>query len=148
MKNNESILIIDRFEENFAVCENQDTEEMINIERKLIPENAIEGMTIKKQGEIYLIDYQNCIVTRKLIVDNLKNNWGKEDGVEYYIVSSILDTAVKCSNIFVQENIFIKDEEIINYLKKGDIIKLIDGKYILDKEKNQEVNNEIQKLII
>lgn len=147
MENNESILVIDRFEDNFVVCENQDTEEMINIEKNLIAENLVEGMTIKKKGELYVIDYANCIVTRKKIIDNLKNNWNREDGVEYYIVSSILDTAVKCSNIFYQQNIFVEDEEIINLFKKGDIIKLIDGKYILDEEKNQEVDNEIQKLI-
>ena len=155
MENNEldnalnecAIFVIDRFEEDFAVCEKQDTEEMVNIERKLIPENVIEGMTIKKCDNIYVIDYENCIVTRKLIIDNLKNNWLKEDGTEYYIVSSILDTAVKCSNIFVQENIFIKDEEIASSLKKGNIIKLVDGKYILDEEKNLEVENEIQKLL-
>ena len=144
----ENILIIDRFEENFAVCENQSTEEIVNIEKIFIPENAIEGTRIKKIGGTYTIDYENCIVTRKQIINNLKNNWIKEEGIDYYIVSSILDSSVKCSNIFIQQNIFIEDEEILNSVKKGDIIKLVDGKYILDKEKNLEIEKEIQKLMI
>lgn len=147
MDYNEQTLVIDRFEGGFAVCEDQITEEMINIDRNLIPENAVEGMTIKKQDDFYFIDYENCILTRKLIIDKLKNNWTKEDEIEYYIVSSVLDSAVKCSNIFNAQNIYIEDSELINSLKKGNIIKLVDGKYILDEEKNLEVENEIQKLI-
>ena len=147
MDYNEQTLVIDRFEGDFAVCEDQITEEMINIDRNLIPENAVEGMTIKKQGDSYFIDYENCILTRKLIIDKLKNNWTKEDGIEYYIVSSVLDSAVKCSNIFNVQNIYIEDSELINSLKKGNIIKLVEGKYLLDEEKNLEVENEIQKLI-
>ena len=145
---NDSIsLVIDRFEENFAVCENQESEEMVNIQRNLIPENAIEGMTIKKIEDKYVVDYENCIVSRKLIVDNLKNKWIKGNGIEYYMVSSVLDTAVKCTNILAQQNIYINDQEIINSAKKGDIIKVIDGKYIIDQEKNCEIENEIQKLL-
>ena len=141
------ILVIDRFEENFAVCERQDNGKMVNIERNLIPEEAIEGMTIKQNGDNYIIDFENCMVTRKAIIDLLKNNWTKEEGAEYYIVSSILDMAAKCSNLFMQQNIYIKDEEVIKTLKKGDIIKLVDEKYIIDEEKNAEVEKEIQKLL-
>lgn len=141
------VLVIDRFEENFAVCERQDNGKMVDIERNLIPEDAIEGMTIKQSGDKYTIDYENCIVTRKAIVDMLKSNWEKEEGAEYYIVSSVLDTAVKCTNIFMQQNIYIKDENVISILKKGDIVKLIDEQYIVDEAKNLEVENEIQKLL-
>lgn len=141
------ILVIDRFEENFAVCENQYNGEMINVDRNLIPENAIEGMTIKQEENKYIIDYENCIVTRKSIIDKIKNTWEKEENVEYYLVSSILDTAVKCSNIFEKQNIFIKDESVISLLKKGDIIKVVDKKYIIDDAKNLDVENEIKKLL-
>lgn len=141
------VLVIDRFEENFAVCERQDNGKMVDIERNLIPEDAIEGMTIKQSGDKYVIDYENCIVTRKAIVDMLKSSWEKEEGAEYYIVSSVLDTAVKCTNIFIRHNIYIKDEEVISRLKKGDIVKLLDEQYVVDEEKNLEVENEIQKLL-
>lgn len=58
---------IDRFENNFAICENMQTHEMINIEKSLIPENCKSGdilafkegkyvldksQTLKKQNEI------------------------------------------------------------------------------------------------
>lgn len=141
------ILVIDRFEENFAVCERQDNGKMINIERNLIPEDAIEGMTLKQVEDKYVIDYENCIVTRKAIVDMLKNSWEKEEGAEYYIVSSILDTAVKLSNIFIKQNIYAKDSQLIKQLKKGNIVKLIDEKYIIDEAKNLEIENEIKKLL-
>lgn len=141
------ILIIDRFEGDFAVCERQDNGKMVDIERNLIPEEAIEGMQLKQDGDKFIIDYENCIIVRKSIVDILKNNWKKEDGAEYYIVSSVLDSAIKCSNIFMQQNIYIKDEETIKRLKKGDIVKFVDEKYIIDEEKNAEVQNEIKKYI-
>ena len=120
---------------------------MVDIERSLVPENAIEGMTIKQDGNQYVIDYENCIVTRKAIIDHLKNSWKKEEGAEYYIVASVLDTAVKCSNIFMKQNIYVKDEEVIKNLKKGDIVKLLNEKYIVDEEKNLEIEGEIQKLL-
>lgn len=143
--NKNKIFVIDRFEGNMAVCEDQDNGEMANISKELLPTKVIEGMTIKFENNEYLIDYENCIVTRKNIIDELKNSWKKEEGAEYYIVTSKLEKAVKCSNIFIKQNIYIKDEAFIKTLKKGDIIKCIDDKYILDDEKNEELNNIIYK---
>ena len=140
-------LVIDRFEGNFAVCERQDNMEMVDIDKNLIPLNAIEGMLIKKDGNKYIIDYENCIVTRKLIIDDIKSNWTEEDGIEYYFVSSVLENAVKCSNIYINKNIYIKDEEIIKSLKKGDIIRKQNDVYIIDNEKNEEIRKELEKLI-
>ena len=51
------------------MCENQDNGEMVDIERNLISEEATEGMTIKQVGDSYVIDYENCIITRKNIID-------------------------------------------------------------------------------
>ena len=144
--NKNQLLVIDRFEENIAVCENQNNGKIVNIDKNLIPSEAIEGMTIKFYDDKYVVDYENCILTRKMIVDELKNTWKKEDGAEYYIVSSILDKAVKCSNIYMKQNIYIKNEELIKTMKKGDIIKLIDEKYIIDEEKNTQINEKIKNL--
>lgn len=147
-KNNEDqILVIDRFEDNIAVCENVENGEMVDIDRNLITKDAIEGMRIKKVGEKYIIDYENCIVFRKMIIDKLKVNWNKEENVKYYIVSSILENALKCSNIYFKENIIIKNEELINKVKKGDIIRFINGQYVVDEIKNEEVQNEILQFI-
>lgn len=38
---------IDRFEGNFAVCEDRDTGEMVNFKRDDLPQNAREGSILK-----------------------------------------------------------------------------------------------------
>lgn len=139
--------VIDRFEGDIAVCENQNDGKMIDISINLISDKATEGMTIKFEKDKYVIDYQNCILTRKSIVDKLKQSWEKEEGAEYYIVSSVLEKVIKCSNIYMKQNIYIKDESFIELVKKGDIIKYIDEKYVIDYEKNKEVNNKIEEII-
>lgn len=146
LNKNES-LVIDRFEGDFAVCENQNNGKMININRNLISDKATEGMTIKFEKDKYVIDYKNCILTRKNIVDELKSSWEKEDGAEYYIVSSVMEKAIKCSNIYMQQNIYIKDKDFIKLAEKGDIIKAIGEKYSIDYEKNEEINNKIKQII-
>lgn len=145
--NKSQTFVIDRFEGDIAVCENQNNGKMIDISRNLISDKATEGMTIKFENDKYVIDYENCILTRKSVIDQLKKSWEKEEGAEYYIVSSVLERAIKCSNIFMKQNIYIKDEDFIKLAKKGDIIKAIDEKYIIDHEKNEEVNNKIQEFL-
>lgn len=145
--NKSQTLVIDRFEGDIAVCENQNNGKMVDISKNLISDKVTEGMTIKFENDRYVIDYENCILTRKNIVDELKQSWKKEEGAEYYIVSSVLEKAIKCSNIFMKQNIYIKDEDFIKLVKKGDIIKAIDEKYIIEYEKNQEVNNKIKEFL-
>ena len=51
--------IIDRFEEDFAVCENYDTEEIIDILKEKLPNDAKEGDIIfKDDNENFCIDYE------------------------------------------------------------------------------------------
>lgn len=59
------IVIIDRFEGSYAVCEKNDAT-MINIEKRLIPEEAKEGNVLIIQGEDITIDYDK---TQKLKSD-------------------------------------------------------------------------------
>ncbi len=47
---------IDRFEGKFAVCENIKTNEMINIDKSLLPENCKEGDIIKLENNVYIKD--------------------------------------------------------------------------------------------
>lgn len=49
------IYIIDRFEGDFAVCENEH-KELFNIPRNIIPANAREGDCLIEQEGIYIID--------------------------------------------------------------------------------------------
>ena len=55
-KNNTPKFSIDRFEEDFAVCENKETLEMINISKTLIPENASVGDILTLKDDILIID--------------------------------------------------------------------------------------------
>lgn len=145
--NKNEIFVIDRFEGDFAICEKQNNGEMIDINRNLISDKATEGMAIKFEKDKYVIDYENCILTRKNIIDELKQSWEKEEGTEYYIVSSVMEKTIKCSNIYMKQNIYIKDADFIKLVKKGDIIKSSDEKYIIDYEKNEEINNKIKQII-
>ncbi len=54
--NKEYTFSIDRFEGEFAVCENKQTSEMVNIKKSLLPENCKEGDIIKFKNGVYLID--------------------------------------------------------------------------------------------
>ena len=54
--NTNSTFSIDRFEENFAVCENLETGEFLNIPIYDLPQNAKEGSVIKFENGIYFLD--------------------------------------------------------------------------------------------
>lgn len=47
---------IDRFEEDFAVCEDKKTLEMINISKAFIPNNASVGDILTLKDDILIID--------------------------------------------------------------------------------------------
>lgn len=59
-------MIIDRFEENFAVCETEN-DKFVNIDRALLPEGAKVGDVIKKQGEFFIIDEEDTTARRARI---------------------------------------------------------------------------------
>lgn len=63
------LLIIDRIEESVAVCENRETEEIINIDISELPEGVREGDAIRCDNNKYEIDEQ----TRKEIEERIKN---------------------------------------------------------------------------
>ena len=65
---------VDRFEGNFAVCENLKTGEMINIPRVELPENIQEGSILKFENGKYVLDFEatkNQQDEIKHLVDNL-----------------------------------------------------------------------------
>lgn len=72
--NSNSTFSIDRFEENFAVCENLETGEFLNIQISDLPLNAKEGSIIKFENGIYVLDIENTEAKQleiKKLVDNL-----------------------------------------------------------------------------
>ena len=67
---------IDRFEGDFAICENKTTGEMVNIKKSLLPESSKEGDIIKFENGVYIIDKtatQNAQNEIKNMVNNLFN---------------------------------------------------------------------------
>lgn len=65
---------IDRFEGDFAICENKETNEMININKSLLPSNCKEGDIIKLENGVYIIDKATTNAEQeeiKSIVNNL-----------------------------------------------------------------------------
>lgn len=47
---------IDRFEENYAVCENRETGEFVNIPIDKLPENCTKGSILKLENGKYILD--------------------------------------------------------------------------------------------
>lgn len=68
--------IIDRFEENFAVCEDENGI-MKNIEKSLLPKDVKEGDVILKDNNIFYIDYEETKKLREEINQMTKNLWSE-----------------------------------------------------------------------
>ena len=72
-KQKEEILVIDRFEDGFAVCENRSTLEMKNIKISEIPNTAKEGDVIKFINNKYELDEQIKIEIEERINNKIQN---------------------------------------------------------------------------
>lgn len=70
--------IIDRFEGDFAVCENYDTEEIIDILKEKLPNDAKEGdILLKDDNENFCIDYEETKLRKErmeILRKSLKKN--------------------------------------------------------------------------
>lgn len=67
-------VIIDRFEENFAVCEKED-EEMINIEKSKLPLNSKEGDVLIIDGENITFDEEETNARRERMRKLMDSLW-------------------------------------------------------------------------
>jgi len=68
---------IDRFEDNFAVCENQKTGELINVPITELPKNCTRGSILKFENGKYILDLNSTHKEQekiKKIVNNLFKN--------------------------------------------------------------------------
>lgn len=68
------IVVIDRFEESFAVCECED-KAMINVEKDKLPEDAHEGDVLIIEGEDIKIDYEETEKRKREIEEFMSNMW-------------------------------------------------------------------------
>ena len=66
------MLIIDRFESEFAIVENTETEKMTMVERKLIENNASEGDVVVLSDGIYRVDSEATKKRRAEVLALLK----------------------------------------------------------------------------
>jgi len=69
----EKTLVIDRFEGNFAVCENRETLEMENIEISKLPLNIKQGDVIKSKNNQFELDEQSKSEIEERIKNKMKN---------------------------------------------------------------------------
>ena len=69
----ETTFSVDRFEGNFAVCENRITGDFINIPISELPENVTEGSIIKFEKGNYILDIESTKKEQEEI-KNLVNN--------------------------------------------------------------------------
>lgn len=67
-------MIIDRFENDFAVVET-DSGEHVNIERKLLPPDAREGDCIAEENGRFIVDIKETDRRRKRIIELQNNLW-------------------------------------------------------------------------
>ena len=67
-------LIIDRFEGDFAVCENENRK-MINIEKSKLPKEAKEGSALIINGDKIEIDHIETENRRKRIKEMMDSLW-------------------------------------------------------------------------
>lgn len=77
LKNYTCTYSIDRFEENFAVCENLQTGEIVNIEKSNLPENAKEGSIVKYENGNYTLDNE-LTKEKQETIKNMVNNLFKK----------------------------------------------------------------------
>ena len=69
--------VIDRFEGEYAVCENIETQEMVDIPIELIPEVAQEGSVLTEENGVFELDLNGEEQRRQRIEEKMKGLWKK-----------------------------------------------------------------------
>lgn len=79
--NNQDVLTfsIDRFEGNFAVCENRQTGEIINIPIENLPENAKPGSILKFENNKYILDLETTKTEQEIVQNMISNLFKKKN---------------------------------------------------------------------
>lgn len=67
------MLVIDRFEDGFAVCDCNG--ELICVPISMIDPNAIEGDVLDFDGEMYLVDRELTDARRQQMLDMMNKLW-------------------------------------------------------------------------
>lgn len=77
--------IVDRIEEDFAVCENEDTGEMENIDVFLLPDGLEEGDILDYDEDLdeYYIDFEEKKLRKARIEDRMEDIWEEDSMIEH-----------------------------------------------------------------
>lgn len=77
--------IVDRIEEEFAVCENEDTNEMEEIDVFFLPDDLEEGDILIYDEDLdeYYIDYDEKKIRIARIEDKMEDIWEEESLIEH-----------------------------------------------------------------
>jgi hypothetical protein len=67
-------LVVDRFEGGFAVCE-QEGGSMVDVERKLLPDDTTEGDVVRVESGVYVIDSAATTERRNRIASLVRDLW-------------------------------------------------------------------------
>lgn len=68
-------LVVDRIENNIAVCENRKSGEIIELDVSKLPEEIKEGTVLKYENGIYKIDLEEQKKIEDRIKEKMKNIW-------------------------------------------------------------------------
>ena len=68
--------IVDRIEEEFAICENSETYDMVNIPLSELPEGISEGNCIRLVNDEYVRDIELEEQRKKDLDDKINKAWG------------------------------------------------------------------------
>lgn len=77
--------VIDRIEETYAVCENEDTGEFEDIDLLLLPADINEGDIVIYDEEFdeYTLDYDEKKLRKARIEDKMEDIWEEENMIEH-----------------------------------------------------------------
>ena len=67
--------IIDRFEGNYAILQNNETSEMSEIEKTALPDEAKEGDVLLFAGEKFVVDHEETVQRAKRIEKKMDSIW-------------------------------------------------------------------------
>ena len=76
--------VIDRIEEDFAVCENEETGEMEEIDVYLLPDGVEEGdiLIYDEDFDEYYVDYDEKKIRQARIEDRMEDIWEEDSMLE------------------------------------------------------------------
>lgn len=71
----EETLVVDRIENNIAICENRNNGKIIEIDVSKLPKEIKEGTVLKYQNGIYNIDLEEQKKIEERIKEKMENIW-------------------------------------------------------------------------